>query len=404
MAMVLHDLDHLVETVASDVVRWRRHLHQHPELSFEERKTAQFVYHTLQAFGGFELTRPTRTSVVARLIGSAPGGVVALRADMDALPIQEENEFEFVSQNPGVMHACGHDGHTAVLLAVAKVLSRMREEVAGEVRFIFQHAEEVYPGGAQELVDLGVLKGVDAVLGLHLWAPLPCGQVALKPGHLMAAPDTFYLTVRGQGGHAAQPHLTVDPITVAAQVITNLQHVVSRYNDPLDPLVLSVTQIAGGSTTNVIPNEVQLSGTVRSFKQELRESAPVWMERVIRGVTEAHGADYEFRYEYGYRPVVNDEKLTQTLRQTLTRVFGPGVVVDAVQTMGGEDFSAYQQAAPGTFFFVGAGNPDKGIRYPHHHPRFTVDEAALPIAVKAMLAGALRVLETASTRTDRTEA
>ncbi|MCL6632443.1 MAG: amidohydrolase [Alicyclobacillus herbarius] len=390
MAVVLQDLDHLVETVTSDVVRWRRHLHQHPELSYEERKTAQFVYHTLQAFGGFELSRPTRTSVVARLIGSQPGGVVALRADMDALPIQEENEFEFVSQNPGVMHACGHDGHTAALLAVAKILSRMRDEVPGEIRFIFQHAEEVFPGGAQELVDLGVLEGVDAVLGLHLWAPLPVGQIAVKSGHLMAAPDTFYLTIRGQGGHAAQPHLTVDPITIAAQVITNLQHVASRYNDPLEPLVLSVTQISGGTATNVIPNQVEMSGTVRSFKQDLRETVPVWMERIVRGVTEAHGAAYEFRYEYGYRPVVNDERLTQTLRQTLLRVFGPSVVVEAIPTMGGEDFSAYQQAAPGTFFFVGAGNPDKGITYPHHHARFTVDEAALPIAVKAMLAGALR--------------
>jgi amidohydrolase len=392
LAIVFQDLDGLVDSVRNDVVRWRRHLHQHPELSFEEKKTSQFVYHTLQAFGGFELTRPTKTSVMARLVGSEPGRVLALRADMDALPILEENEFEFASQNPGVMHACGHDGHTAMLLAVAKLLSKLRGQIRGEVRFLFQHAEELFPGGAQEMVQAGVMEGVDAVLGAHLWAPLEVGKIAVKSGHLMAAPDTFYLTIRGRGGHAAQPHLTVDAISVAAQVITNLQHVVARYNDPLDPLVLSVTKIVGGTTHNVLPDAVELCGTVRTFKQELRESVPTWMERIVKGITEAHGATYEFSYEHGYRPVINDEKMTQMMRQALLGAFGSDVVVDAVPTMGGEDFSAFQQQAPGTFFFIGAGNPDKGIVYPHHHARFTIDEEALAIGVKAFLAGVFKFL------------
>lgn len=386
--MVASNLDAYVDAVVSDVVSWRRYLHAHPELSFQEERTAQFVYDTLCGFGNLILSRPTKTSVVARLVGGRPGGVLAIRADMDALPIREENDFEFRSTVDGVMHACGHDGHTAMLLGTAKILSELQAELPGEVRFLFQHAEELFPGGAQELVDAGVLDGVDQVIGIHLWAPLEVGKIGVRAGALMAAPDTFEITVIGKGGHAAQPHLTVDAIAIGAQVVTNLQHIVSRQVDPLDPLVLSVTTFHAGTADNVIPGTVEITGTVRSFRPDLREEVPALMERVVRGITSAHGADYTFSYTKGYRPVLNDAAVAERLRACLVDAFGEAVVVDATPTMGGEDFSAYQWRVPGTFFFVGAGNPEQGITYPHHHPRFTVDEAALPMGVKAFVTAA----------------
>ncbi|MCL6454279.1 MAG: amidohydrolase [Alicyclobacillus sp.] len=392
MGITIADAEQMLQQVTEEVVRWRRHLHQNPELSFQEQQTSQFVYETLRSFGELELSRPTPTSVVARLIGRQPGPVLAIRADMDALPITEENDLEFASTNPGVMHACGHDGHTAMLLGVAKVLSGLKDKLRGEVRFLFQHAEELFPGGAQELVKAGVMDGVDCVIGIHLWSPLQVGRIQVRAGAFMAAPDVFYITIKGKGGHAAQPHLTVDSIAIAAQVVTNLQHVVSRNVDPLDPVVLSVTQFHSGTAHNVIPESVEMVGTVRSFKPELRDEVPEKMERIVKGITEAHGASYEFRYEHGYRPVINDEQLTGRVRAALVETFGPDVVVEGDPTMGGEDFSAYQQLVPGTFFYVGAGNAEKGIIYPHHHPRFNVDEDALPIGVRAFVSVALHLL------------
>jgi amidohydrolase len=312
---------------------------------------------------------------------------------MDALPIQEENSFEFSSQNPGVMHACGHDGHTAMLLGTAKILSRIKDQIRGEVRFLFQHAEELFPGGAEQMVQAGVMEGVDMVIGAHLWSPIEVGKIAVAAGPIMAAPDVFRITIKGKGGHAAHPHMTVDSIAIAAQVVTNLQHIVSRNTDPFDPLVVSVTQIIGGTADNVIPGAIDLVGTVRSFKPELREKVPRIMERIIKGVTEAHGATYNFTYELGYRPVINDKRVTSLLKETLIEVFGSEAVIDAMPTMGGEDFSAFLQKAPGTYFFIGAGNADKGIVYPHHHARFTVDEDALAIGVLAFVNGVFKLLQ-----------
>ncbi|RDU38824.1 amidohydrolase [Neobacillus piezotolerans] len=386
------NLNGLAEQISSQVVAWRRHLHQNPELSFHEEKTAQFVYETLEGFGGLELSRPTRTSVMARLIGGQPGKVLAIRADMDALPITEENEFEFTSQNPGVMHACGHDGHTAMLLGTAKVLSGLKDQIKGEVRFLFQHAEELYPGGAEEMVSAGVMDGVDLVIGTHLWSPLELGKIGVVYGPMMAAPDTFWITVKGKGGHAALPHQTIDSIAIAAQVVTNLQHVVSRNTDPLDNLVLSVTQFIGGTTHNVIPGSVQMCGTVRSFDPKLRETMPALMERVIKGITEAHAATYDFKYEFGYRPVINDAEVTKVIEETVREVFGEETLDLMRPNMGGEDFSAFQQKAPGAFFYVGAGNKDKGIVYPHHHAKFTIDEDALEIGVKTFLHATFKFL------------
>ncbi|MEH7415697.1 M20 family metallopeptidase [Neobacillus drentensis] len=386
-------LNHVVEQIKQEVIEWRRHLHRNPELSFEEQKTAQFIYDTLGSFGNLELSRPTKTSVMARLIGSKPGKVLAIRADIDALPIQEENTFEFASQNPGVMHACGHDGHTAMLLGTAKVLSGMKDRINGEVRFFFQHAEELFPGGAEEMVQAGVMDGVDLVIGAHLWSPLELGKVGVVSGPMMAAPDTFWITVNGKGGHAALPHQTIDSIAVAAQVVTNLQHIVSRNTDPLDNLVVSVTQFVAGTTHNVIPGSVEICGTVRSFDAKLRETVPELMERIVKGITDAHGASYEFNYQLGYRPVINQEDVTRVIEETVLEVFGAEALDKMKPNMGGEDFSAYQQKAPGTFFYVGAGNPKKGITYPHHHSRFTVDEDALEIGVKMFVNATFKLLD-----------
>lgn len=385
-------LNQAVEDIKQQVIEWRRYLHQHPELSFHEEKTAQFVYDTLQSFGNLEITRPTKNSVMARLIGPVPGKVLAMRADMDALAITEENNFEFVSKNPGVMHACGHDGHTSMLLGTAKILSGMKDKIKGEVRFFFQHAEEIYPGGAEEMVQAGVMDGVDMVIGTHLWATMEYGTVGICPGPMMAAPDTFWINVFGKGGHAALPHQTIDSIAIASQVVTNLQHIVSRTTDPLENLVLSVTKFVGGTTHNVIPGAVEICGTVRSFNKDLREAVPKLMERVIKGITEAHGATYEFTYEFGYRPVINDAEVTQLMEEVVVEALGAEWVDHMRPNMGGEDFSAFMQKAPGCFFYVGAGNQEKGITYPHHHPRFTIDEDALAVGVKMFLHAAKKVV------------
>jgi amidohydrolase len=381
------------ETVRELVVAWRRHLHQHPELSFHERLTSQFVAETLAWFGGLEITRPTTTSVVARLIGGGgPGPVLAIRADMDALPIQEANSHDFVSQTAGVMHACGHDGHTAMLLGAAKILVTRRDELRGEVRFLFQHAEELHPGGASAMINAGVLDGVDLIVGAHLWLDLPCGQVGVKSGPLMASLDTFRIVIEGIGGHAAMPQQTVDPIAVAAQVVTNLQHVVSRNVDPLASAVVSVTQISGGTTTNVIPGSVEMAGTVRTFDPGLRAKIPELMERVIAGVTAAHGARYRWEYEPGYHAVINDMEASELVRRAVVRALGQESLVEATPTMGAEDFSAYQQRVPGAFFFIGARNEERGIVHPHHHERFDLDERALDHGTRIFVAAVTELL------------
>lgn len=385
MSIAVDSISALVAQVKADVIGWRRHLHQNPELSFQEENTSQYVYDTLQSFGGLELSRPTKTSVVAKLIGSKPGKTLAIRADMDALPILEETPFEFASQNPGVMHACGHDGHTSMLLGTAKILTGLKDHIHGEVRFLFQHAEELFPGGASQMVAAGVMDGVDNVIGIHLIAGMETGKINVRTGPVNAAPDTFSVKILGSGGHAAYPHTTVDSVAIAAQVITNLQHVVARNVDPLDPLVLSVTRIIGGTADNVIPGTVDFGGTVRSYNPELRHKVPELMERIVGGVTSAHGASYEFNYVRGYDPVDNDENITDIVRQTLQEVFGEERIVQGPPTMGGEDFSAFQKVKPGTFFQVGAGYGPKESWHPHHHPKFAIDEDALPIGVEAFV-------------------
>jgi amidohydrolase len=381
------------ESVREQVIAWRRHLHQHPELSFHERETSQFIADTLAGFGGLDISRPTPTSVMARLIGGAGAGpVLAIRADIDALPITEANSHSFVSRAPGVMHACGHDGHTSMLLGAVKVLLGHRDQLRGEVRFLFQHAEELYPGGASQMVEAGALDGVEMIIGAHLWLSMNFGKVGVKAGPLMAALNTFRITITGAGGHAAIPQQTIDPIVTAAEVVTSLQHVVSRNVDPLASAVISVTQINGGTTTNVIPGAVEMSGTVRTFDPALRERMPVLMERVVAGICAAHGASYGYTFEPGYAAVDNDEAASDLVRRAVVRALGADVLVEARPTMGAEDFSAYQQAKPGSFFFIGARNEERGMVYPHHHERFDLDERALDYGTRIFVAAALEHL------------
>jgi amidohydrolase len=376
----------------AQAIAWRRHLHANPELSFQEFETSRFVEETLASFDAFELERPTPTSVVARLSGDRPGKTLALRADLDALPVQEETGLEFASTRPGVMHACGHDGHTAMLLATAELLSSRRAELSGEVRFVFQHAEEEPPGGASELVAAGVMGGVDLVLGVHLASAIEVGKIAAGPGPRMASADTFAIEVTGAGGHAGFPHLSVDPIVVAAELIVNLQHVVSRRTDPLEAVVVSVTRIAGGSADNVIPERVELGGTVRTFDQERRAGVRASIERIVRGVTEAHGAAGRLEYVEGYAAVVNDADAVDLVRRAAAAELGEEAVVEQPPIMAGEDFSAYQQIVPGAFFRVGARNEAIGASYPHHHPRFAIDEAALRNGISVLARAAIDYL------------
>lgn len=381
-----------VDALTPQVIAWRRALHQQPEVAFHEFETAKYIRAVLAQIPDLDVSHPTATSTVARLRGETAGRTIAVRADIDALPIHEENDVPYRSQIDGAMHACGHDGHTSIVLGLVTLLARHREQLAGEVRFLFQHAEELAPGGAEEMVQHGVMQGVDAVIGLHLWAPMEVGRIGIVSGPAMAAPDNFVCTIAGEGGHAAIPHATIDPIVVGAQVVTALQHVVSRGIDPLDPAVVSVTQFHSGTAFNVIPNTATLTGTFRTFDAALRDRVPMLMERIIKGICDAHGASYEFIVERGYRPVVNDPAIAARLERVVERTFGGDVLLPTRPTMGGEDFSAYLQKAPGVFAFVGAGNAMEEILYPHHHPRFNIDERSLEIGLRYLTAATLDLL------------
>jgi amidohydrolase len=382
----------------AEAIAWRRHLHANPELSFEEVETSRFVHDTLAGFGGLELERPTPTSVVAHLRAGRPGKTLALRADIDALPIQEESGVEFASRRPGVMHACGHDAHTAMLLATAKRLVERRAELAGEVRFVFQHAEEKPPGGASELVAAGVMEGVDLVVGCHIVSRLEVGQVLIAVGPWMAAADMFEITLTGVGGHAGQPQLSVDPIVAAAALVTGFQQIVSRETSPLDSAVVSVTRISGGTANNVIPGEVVLGGTVRTLKPETRTRTREALERILRGVSEAYGVEHRFDWIEGYAPVVNDPEVAGIVERAARAELGDEAIAAPQSIMAGEDFSAYLQVVPGAFFNLGARNEAIGARWPHHHPRFAIDEAALRNGIAVLARTALDTLGVGGTR------
>lgn len=291
------------------------------------------------------------------------------------------------------MHACGHDAHAAILLSTAETIANMKEDFAGEIRLFFQHAEEVYPGGGQEMVEAGVMDGVDYVIGLHVMSGLESGKVGIVYGPMMAAPDVFTIEILGKGGHAARPEETIDPIAIGAQIITNLQHIVSRNTSAFMQRVVSVTQFHGGTADNIIPNKAALMGTVRSFNQTLREEAKEKIEQIVKGITEAHGGDYTYTYRYGYDPVVNNEYITKIVEKSAIELFGNQRIVHLEPSMGGEDFSAYLRKAPGCFIKLGTGNKNIDTCYPHHHPKFDVDESALIYGVELFLETTIRLLK-----------
>ncbi|MET3696905.1 amidohydrolase [Bacillus oleivorans] len=381
-----------LDEVYDEIVQIRRYLHQYPELSFQETKTANYiaVYH--EKLGHEVRTGVGGNGVVAYLKGDKPGPTVALRADFDALPIQEQTDVPFKSVNDGVMHACGHDGHTASLLGLAKVLNSMKSEIEGTVVFIHQHAEELPPGGAISMIEDGCLEGVDVIFGTHLQAQQPLGEIGYRVGPLQAAPDRFDIVIQGKGGHGAAPHETKDSIVIGGQLIGNLQQIVSRRVDPLESAVVSVCNFEAKNPYNVIADTAKLTGTVRTFKEEIRHFIEKEIERVVKGTCLVSDANYEYTYTRGYPTTVNHKEETEFVAELAKSVPGVESVRETEPIMGGEDFSYYLQKVKGTFFFTGARNPEWETAYPHHHPKFDLDERALLIAAKVLGAATLQYM------------
>ena len=373
----------------------RRQIHKNPELGFCETNTAGLVAGKLRELNLEVAEKVGRTGVVGLLKGNRPGKTVALRADMDALPIQEQKETEYASCNKGVMHACGHDAHTAMLLGAAMLLASMREQIAGQVKFIFQPCEEEPPGGAIEMIRAGVLEKpkVDAIFGLHVEPMYPAGFIGYKEGTMMAAVDNFRLDIIGKGGHGASPHMGTDAIVTAAEVISALQTIPSRKINPLEPVVISIGTIEGGRKDNIIADRVAMSGTVRTLNPGLREQIPVMMENIIGSVTKAHNATYSLHYEHSYPPLVNDSGMVELIREVAREIAGKDRVMPvAAPTMGGEDFAYYTQMVPGAFVNLGVGFRNRE-NYSLHHPCFDIDEQALPVGTALLAGTALKYLE-----------
>jgi amidohydrolase len=368
-----------------EMVERRRDLHRHPELAFQETRTAGIVASTLHDLSLEVQTGIGKTGVVALLEGDHDGPTVLIRADMDALPIHEQNETEYVSQSPGVMHACGHDGHTTIALAVARMLSQRRHEIRGRIKFVFQPAEEIGKG-AQAMIDDGVLRDPrpDVSLGLHLWNELPVGTVGVTSGPCMSAADIWQCVISGSGGHGAQPSLTRDPVVAAAQVIVALQTIVSRNVDPLDTAVVTVGSLHSGEAFNVIPPTAELKGTLRTYKKETRELIQRRLREVCEGVAAAMGCQAELEIDPMTLAVSNDPVLADRVAGVAAGVVGADNVRRDVRTMGSEDVSLLMDDIPGCFFFVGSANSGQGLNYPHHNPRFDIDEAAFPIAASIL--------------------
>jgi amidohydrolase len=377
-----------VESIAGTLVEWRRDFHRHPELAFEEHRTSGVVRAFLEATG-IEVRACGGTGLRGILRGGRPGRTVALRADMDALPVAEIADHGYASQNPGVMHACGHDGHMAILMGAARILAARREMLAGNIVFLFQPSEENPPGGAPLMVEEGALDGVDAIFGLHLWQPLPTGVVGLRAGAMMAQADEFEVVVQGRGGHASQPQATVDPVVVASHLVVAAQTIVSRFTDPVEAAVVSFTTIHGGRIHNIIPDSVTMTGTVRTFDPATQRAVKRRLGEVCEATCRLFGATAAFKYTDGYPPLVNDAASVELAGRVAAREFGADRVRTIAPVMGGEDFAFYLQVVPGTFAMLGTGD---GRPYPHHNARFDIDESVLPIGVRLMTAVALEMM------------
>ena len=384
--MNLDQIKEQARQIAPTAIEWRRHLHAHPELSYQEFETSAFVQQKLKEMGiPFQVM--ATTGVVGLIEGTDPGSrVIALRADMDALPILEENDLPYKSTKPGIMHACGHDVHTACLLGAAKVLQDSRSSWSGTVKLIFQPGEEKNPGGASFMIRDGALENPrpQAILALHVNTTLDCGLVSFRDGRVMASADELYFTIRGKGGHAASPHLAIDPILISAHLITALQQLVSRYNQPFNPTVLSITAINGGNTTNVIPGEVKLMGTFRAMNEEWRFEAHNKLRRLSEELVRSMGGTLDLHIDVGYPCVHNDGRVNDVARALAESYLGEEQVSETELRMGAEDFGYYAQLVPACFYRLGTRNESKGIFSGVHTPSFDVDESAIEIGIGLM--------------------
>lgn len=384
MKQTLAEVHAELENDFEEVVEWRRYLHQHPELSFQETKTARFIADKLRSFGYEDIqTEIGGYGIVASLSGKEAGPTIALRADFDALPIEDEKETAYRSKTPGVMHACGHDGHTAALLGTAKALIKHKDSLKGKVVFLFQPAEEVPPGGAKAMIEDGALDGVDYVYGAHLNSAAPVGKIGVGEGFKMAAVDKFAITIQGKGGHGAAPQEAVDPIVIGSDIVSALQKIVSRRVSPMESAVVTLGVFQSGNAFNVIPDTAKLEGTVRTFNADIRKQVRQQIEAIVSGITSGFDATYSIDYLHGYPALYNHPKETAFLQRLFSEQFGEEQLIELETGMGAEDFAYYLQEKPGSFFKVGSRNEDTATHYPHHHPQFDIDERALLITEKA---------------------
>jgi amidohydrolase len=393
--IIMTDIKSLVAAQKAAIVDWRRTLHRIPETGYTEKKTSAFIAEQLSRFGLEVTTGIARFGVVGLMSGNAAGEsngkTVLIRSDMDALPVKEETGLPFTSTHDGAMHACGHDGHMAMVLGTALVLNSLKEKISGQVKFLFQPAEEG-PGGAKPMIEEGVMENphVDYSIGGHLWPALPEGTVGVKEGPLMAAMDRFDLTISGKGGHGAMPHMCIDPIDTGVQVVNALQRIVSRRMNPLNPTVVTVGSFHGGSTFNIIPDTVKMSGTTRTFDRDIWQSWPERMETVVRGVCESMGATYELDYQQGYPPTINDAEMADMARRCAIQAVGEDKVVVPEATMGGEDMSFFLEASKGCYLFLGAGREGSA---PLHNCRFDFNENVLLTGVETYCRMILELLK-----------
>lgn len=367
----------LAEQLKNELVSWRRQIHENPEVGWHEVATGNMVAAELAKMG-IEVTRIAKTGVLGIIKGAAPGKTVALRADMDALPITEATDVPYKSKNPGVMHACGHDGHVSMLLGAAKILSQMRDTLKGTVKLFFQPAEEI-GGGALGFIEAGAIEGVDAILAIHLWPELPSGKVSLVAGPRMASADKLLITVRGKAGHGSMPHQGVDAILAAAAITMNLQSIVSREVAPLEPAVVTIGRFAGGTTWNITCDEVQLEGTTRCFSRDIRKNFPGAIERIIKSTAASYRAQAELEYIHISPPTINDPLVTKVASDALTELYGEKMLSEMDKVLGGEDFAYFMERIPGAMVFLGVGNKEKKTDYPLHNERYNLDEDVLPV-------------------------
>ena len=382
------DIIKLIDT--KKIVTWRRHLHMYPEIGFKEHETTKYIVGELAKYPEIEVLRPTETGCVAVLKGVKSGKVVGLRADIDALPLEEQADVEFKSKNPGVMHACGHDMHAAMLLGAVDALYKIKDALCGTVKFIFQHAEEVDPGGAVQIIESGALDDVQAFYGCHVASDTPVGTVLAAHGPVYANADFFAITVQGKGSHAARPENSIDPLLTGAEIVQALNHIVSRNIATSESAVVTVGMFHAGTADNIIPDIAKIAGTVRSYTPEVRDLAEERIKTVAQGICSAYGAKCVVDYIRGYSAVVNDEALYHLFKKITAETL-PDVIIEEMEPiMGAEDFSAYSTIAPAFYSCVGA-KPDGEEYFEHHHPKFKLDEDALVIGTALHIAFALRV-------------